>query len=373
MNQNVIYIGIDVDDVQYHGSALDKCTGEVLDFRCRPTLKGLIGQLKKVREYFGDGKLALCYEASYVGFSLQRDLNDRGYDCEVVAPSSIPRRGGKAVKTDRIDAMELAQFYANGLLTIVTAPAVEIERDRDLLRSRQRLVQQQGSLRRHILSLLRRNGYHYKAESERKTHWQKHHYGWLDRTTDGCSGSLKMNLSLLLRQLESLDEILLAYGEEVEALAATPRYRESVEALVCYKGIKNLFALTMITEIGDVKRFAHPRQLVSWMGMDIREYASGGKSNRLGITRQGNRYLRTAFIEANQRGYRTARLSKAILTRRANSKPEYIAVADRCLRRLAKKGNHLLLAGKHPNKVKVACAREMVGFVWESLNQAAVA
>jgi hypothetical protein len=32
-----------------------------------------------------------------------------------------------------------------------------------------------------------------------------------------------------------------------------------------------------------------------------------------------------------------------------------------------KKGNRLLLSGKHPNKVKVACAREMVGFVWESL------
>ena len=36
-----------------------------------------------------------------------------------------------------------------------------------------------------------------------------------------------------------------------------------------------------------------------------------------------------------------------------------------------KKGNRLLIAGKHPNKVKVACAREMVGFVWESLNEVA--
>ena len=40
MNQNVIYVGIDVDDARYHGSALDKQTGEVLDFQCRPTLKG---------------------------------------------------------------------------------------------------------------------------------------------------------------------------------------------------------------------------------------------------------------------------------------------------------------------------------------------
>jgi hypothetical protein len=51
-----------------------------------------------------------------------------------------------------------------------------------------------------------------------------------------------VNVSLLLRQLESLDEILVAYGEEVETLAVTPRYREGVEALVCYQGIKNLFA-----------------------------------------------------------------------------------------------------------------------------------
>jgi transposase len=234
-------------------------------------------------------------------------------------------------------------------------------------------MQQQGMLRRHVQSLLRRNGFHYKAETARKTHWQTHHYSWVERTVEGCSGSLKVNLSLLLRQLRSLDDILAVYGEEVEALAVTPQYREPVRALTCYKGIKHLFALTMITEIGDVKRFAHPRQLVSWMGMDIREYASGGQSNRLGITRQGNRYLRTAFIEANQCGYRSARVSKDIKARRANSTPEYIAIADRCLRRLNKKGNRLLLAGKHPNKVKVACAREMVGFVWESLHQAAVA
>ena len=79
-------------------------TGELLDFRCRSTLKGLVDQLEKLRDYFGAVQMKLCYEASYVGFSLQRDLQGRGYDCEVVVPSSIPRRTGKAVKTDRIDA-----------------------------------------------------------------------------------------------------------------------------------------------------------------------------------------------------------------------------------------------------------------------------
>ncbi len=231
MEQNVISVGIDVDDVRYHGSALEKRTGEVLDFESRPTLKGLVQRLEKVHRYFSGAALKLCYEASYVGFSVQRALKGRGYHCDVVVRSSIPRRGGKSVKTDRLDATELAEFYANDLLTVVIEPDAQVEQDRDLLRSRQQLIQLQGSLRRHIGSLLRRNGLHYKAETARKTHWQTHHYGWLDRTIEGCSGSLKTNLELLVRQLKSLDDILAAYGKEVEALAETERYREPVKAL----------------------------------------------------------------------------------------------------------------------------------------------
>ncbi len=371
MKKNVTYIGLDVDDTQYHGSALNKHSGEFIDFACRPTRKGLVSQLDKLSDYFEHCVLKLCYEASTIGFALQRDLCKVGYDCEVIAPGSIARTRGKMIKTDRIDAADLARFYANGLLTIVKVPDAEQEQDRDLLRSRQHIMQQQTDLRSHLHSLLRRQGLHYKAETKNKTHWTQHHYGWLDRTVDSCSGSLQINLRFLLRQLRSLDEILAEYGGAVEELAVEPRYRGAVAALTCYKGIKNLFALTMITELGDIKRFGHPRQIAGWVGMDLREYSSGGKHHRFGITRQGNAYLRTAFIEANQRGYRSTWISKELKARRAKSAPEYIAIADRCLHRLNKKGNRMLHAGKHPNKVKVACAREMIGFIWESLNRAA--
>ena len=371
MKQNVIHIGLDVDDTQYHGSALNKSTGEVLDFKCRPNLKGLLGQLDKLHKYFPGSTFKLCYEASYIGYTLQRDLAEKGYHCDVVAPTSIPSPRGKQVKTDRIDAAQLVQFYANKLLTLVAIPELEQEQDRDLIRSRQKLLEQQTELRKHIQALLRRNGRHYKVETQNKSHWTLRHYCWLERTIETSSGSLKVNLELLVRQLKGINSILTEYAQQIEALAKTPRYESLVQALTCYKGIKNLFALTMITEIGDVKRFPHPRQLVSWIGMDIREYSSGGKHNRFGITKHGNRYLRTAFIEANQRGYRTARITKDLKARRKSTDPEFISIEDRCLRRLNKKANRLLVAGKHPNKVKVACAREMVGFVWESLHKAA--
>jgi hypothetical protein len=77
-----------------------------------------MGQLTKVRKHFTGRIIKVAYEASYTGFTLQRDLADKGIHCDVVAPSSIPRQGGKAIKTDRIDAAQLAQFYASDLLTI---------------------------------------------------------------------------------------------------------------------------------------------------------------------------------------------------------------------------------------------------------------
>jgi transposase len=141
-----------------------------------------------------------------------------GFNCDVISPGSIPRKGSKAIKTDRIAALDLAQFYANDLLTIVQIPDAETEQDRDLLRSRQQLMKQQNDLRRHIQSLLRRNGLHYKAETNNKTHWTKHHYCWLERTVEGCSGGLGTNLQLLLRQLKSINEIVGAYSEEIELL-----------------------------------------------------------------------------------------------------------------------------------------------------------
>ena len=56
MKNNIIHIGLDVDDNQYHGCAVNSNTGEVLAFKCRPTLKGLTDQLEKLQKAFA-GKL----------------------------------------------------------------------------------------------------------------------------------------------------------------------------------------------------------------------------------------------------------------------------------------------------------------------------
>lgn len=369
--ENIVYIGLDVDDQSFHGSTVCKGTGETQDFQCHPTVKSLGKQLGKIQKLFPDHLLKICYEATYLGFTLQRQISDLGYHCDVIAVSSIPRVYGNQIKTDRIDAAKLAGFYAAGLLSVVDVPEVEREQDRDLMRSRQYMLEQLSKCRTHIQSLLRRNNLHFKSETKHLSHWTSLHMNWLDRKIEEATGSFKLNLKLLVQQMKWLTHTLKEYDKYVDDLAESPKYKKSVDALVVYKGIKNIFAMVMITEIGPIQRFDHPRKLVSWMGMDIREYSSGGKHHRFGITKNGNRYLRSAFVESNQKTFRSCGVGKDLKLRRKNKDPELVLIADRCMKRLTQKGKRLLHTGKHINKIKVACAREMVGFVWESLNKVA--
>jgi len=216
MKQTIVYVGLDIEGPRHHGSALDKNTGEAIDFRCRPTLKGLLGQLAKLGKHVPGCTLRLCYEASYIGYALQRDLAEKGYHCDVVAPTSIPSPRGKQIKTDRIDATQLAQFYANGLLTCVSTPEPELEQDRDLMRSRQNLLQQQTDLRKHMQALLRRNGLHYKAQTQTNPTISR---AQATLTLLGCFPAISSRLPFLFRRRKQRSAMSINSGAECARLA----------------------------------------------------------------------------------------------------------------------------------------------------------
>ena len=80
--------------------------------------------------------LVFAYEAGPCGYVLHRYLTGKGFACQVVAPSLIPKRPGDKVKTDRRDAVELARLLRSGDLTRVYVPTVDDEAMRDLVRAR---------------------------------------------------------------------------------------------------------------------------------------------------------------------------------------------------------------------------------------------
>jgi transposase len=162
MNGQILFIGLDVDDNAYHGHALCVDNSMELDFECKPNVGALSRKLSEFKER--GYELKICYEATYLGFSLSRDLLKRGFSCEVIAPSLIPRKPGERVKTDRIDAKKLATYYMKGELTVVHIPGKEEESIRDLVRSRGFLRDQTKRTKLHILSICRRMGLQYRTE-----------------------------------------------------------------------------------------------------------------------------------------------------------------------------------------------------------------
>ena len=314
--------------------------------------------------------LKICYEATYIGFSLQRKLKAAGLECEVIAPSLIPREPGRQVKTDRIDARKLARYYMQGMLTSIQVPDEEEETVRDLLRSREFVSKKLSSIKVHILSVCRRYSLNFREEVGKPGahYWTQPHFQWLESKISKIQyPSLKMNLSTLLMIVRQLESQIDTYDEMITELSNRDRYKKPVKALCCFRGISTRTAMVLINEIGDISRFNHPKRLTSFSGMDIIEKSSGGTEKKFNITHMGNKYIRTAVVEACQTALKPPRISSDLKRRREGAEPSSVEIADRCMQRLNKKGTRLLFAGKQKNKVTVACGREMLGFIWETL------
>ena len=366
--KTILYVGLDVDDKAFHVTIINSLSGELTYLKSRPNLSHL---KEKLLQYHSNPTVfKICYESTYIGFSLCRQLRSEGFECDVIASGLIPETAGHKVKTDRTDSEKLAKFYMKDLLTPLNIPNEEDEAERDLVRSRSLVSKQVVKTKNHIQSLLRRHGIDYRDEEKALNLWTDKYRKWLYGKTSSLNESLKLNLNLLLSQLEFLESSLKTYNQKIEELASSPKYKTKVEALVAYRGIETLTAMKVITELGDIKCFSHPRKLMSFLGFDIREYSSGGKERKFGITKYGNKVVRTALVEATQRCSTPPKVSYKLKHRRKETPVELVLVADKCMQRLYNKSKRLLAREKNRNKVKVACAREMCGFIWESLMKA---
>lgn len=78
------------------------------------------GVLKTLRKYGPARQVSVVYEAGPTGYGLHRALSQRGYHCEIIAPSLIPRRAGERIKTDRRDC---ARWVFRGIVTAHSGPS----------------------------------------------------------------------------------------------------------------------------------------------------------------------------------------------------------------------------------------------------------
>lgn len=317
---------------------------------------------KYLRKLLKKGDLQCCYEAGFSGFYHYRILKEMGIPCVVAAPGLIPRKPGNHIKTDNRDAESLARNLRAGMLTPVHVPTVSDEAVRDYLRMRDDFKMDQKRKKQQVLSFLVRLGYRYEAG----TYWTAAHRKWI-KTLATLQPLQKEALQEYMIALEELEEKLVLLEARIETIAQREPYAAVVGKLMCFKGIGTLTALSLVVEIGDFRRFATAEKMMGYLGLVPSEQSSGDKRTQGGITKTGNIRLRRLLIESAWH-YRYYQPSKRLTQRRKGFPPEIVAYADKAGRRLSKKFQHLLFAGKRSQKVVAAVARELSGFIWGMVN-----
>jgi transposase len=305
-------------------------------------------------------RIRIVYEAGPCGYGLYRQLVQKGFDCMVCAPSLIPRKPGERVKTDRRDAIKLVRLLRTGDLSAVYVPNVDDEAFRDLARAWVSAKDDMKRARQRLKAFLLSHGVRYVGRAD----WGAAHRRWLSAFSFD-----NLWQQLALDELRRTIEDRLAQCERLEAALREAvlnwRFYPAVLGLQAMRGVQFTTAVGMLAELGDLSRFAHPRQLMAWLGVTPSEHSSGNKRRQGSITKTGNSYARKLLVEAAWSYRHPARVSPEIQRRHEGIPKPIIDRAWDAQVRLCRRYRKLVARGKEKNIVVVAVARELSGFIWD--------
>jgi transposase len=237
-----------------------------------------------------------AYESGKFGFWIQRHFKQMGIECLVVNPADIPSTHKDEVyKTDSRDARGIGQALSGGLLKSIFVPNQDQEADRQLVRQRKKLWSDLVRCKNRIKAFLDYLGIAVPGRFD-NPNWSLNFLRWL-RQLEFEQASSRATLNYMLDEMELLRKQMLSLCNAVRKLMRSKKYNSLYYLLRTVPGIGPLTAASLITEIGDINRFADFYHLNSFIGLLPMEHSSGEKENRSRITIRKHRQLRSDLIE----------------------------------------------------------------------------
>ncbi len=249
------------------------------------------------QKYYPDHLVAVAYEAGCCGYYAARAFVEFGWDTYVVNAVDIPRPGKQGVlKTDKIDAQNIALQLMTGNLNKITIPSVERECLRNLTRRRTQLVRRLRKIKLQIKSLLL---YHNLAIPERYDNpdWSKGFIKWLHKFEWNYS-SIDLAFSSMLQELEFLHNQVLSVSNGIRAYCRK-HHKLDYSLLRTIPGIGPLTAVYIIAEVGDIRRFNAFKKFASYVGIVPNVHSSGENTSTFGVSPRANRTVRSLLVEAS--------------------------------------------------------------------------
>ena len=356
MNFNA-YLGLDVHKETIAVAIADGRTNDVRFYGgISNTPDAVAAVLKKIAQRYG--KLHVVYEAGPCGYGLYRQINGAGHVCAVVSPAHTPKRAGDRVKTDRRDAILLARLARAGELTSVWVPDQTHEAMRDLIRAREVAVKTVRQARQRIQGFLLRYGRRYVGAV-----WKRSHRIWLGNQSfeqPAQQITFQSYLNAMDQAIDRREFIDRQIAELVREWSLGP----VVVALQALRGVALAVAAGVVAEVGDMRRFDNPRQLMAYLGLVPGERSSGQTRRVTSITKAGSTVARRLIVEAAWAYRMPAKIGQA-MQRRQEALPTSVRdIAWKAQVRLCTRYRRMLARRKKAPVVITAIARELVGFIW---------
>lgn len=291
---HTIYVGIDVHKKSWKVSVLSE-NSHFKTFSQNPSPEELSSYLNR---NFPNADFKACYESGFSGYWAQRELKDLGIDCIVVNPADVPITDyEKSKKSDSIDSAKLGRSLRNDELRPIYIPSPEEQMDRDLVRYRRKLVRDQTRCKNRIKGFLHFHGIAI-PEHLGNHHWSKRFIEWV-KNIPISNESGKIVLIELLDNLLYLRSKVLKVTKQVRKLSKTSRYESKVNLLLTVPGIGVISAMTLLTELINLKRFKRLDDLCSFIGLVPDVYASGETHITKNLTHRSNLSIRGVIIESS--------------------------------------------------------------------------
>jgi transposase len=317
-----MFVGMDVHKNYLQVAVLDE-KGKILNN------SRVDNNLIKVNEFFDSlhpsSNTKVVMESSGMWYNIYECLSKRHLDVRLSNPAKTRAIASAKIKTDKLDALKLADLLRGGYIAECYIPTKETMDLRELVRHRAALVRMRTKLKNKIHSIMLMNG---TSVSYVGTHtFTKGYIEKLKELND-------YRINGYLRIIESLNDEINTVSKKILLLAQED---EIARLLMTVPGIGYYSALLIVSEIGDINRFPDSYHLCSYAGLIPSTRSSGGITYHGSITKRGSKYLRWIMLEClhahirNEKTSNVAQFYHRISKKKGNPKAA-VAAASKLLK-----------------------------------------